>query len=76
MQPGQSVRPVVTISVNPRAGELGASIAGEALGKAIKEIDANVGKQLSSRSTSPSTTTSRCRTAPAMGFPRSTTRCC
>jgi hypothetical protein len=32
MQPGQPVRPVVTISVNPRAGELGASIAGEALG--------------------------------------------
>lgn len=50
-QPGQPVRPVVTISVNPRAGELGASIAGEALGKAIKEIDANVGKQLSAQAT-------------------------
>jgi hypothetical protein len=32
-QPGQVTRPVLTISTNPRAGELGGSIAGLALGK-------------------------------------------
>jgi YhgE/Pip-like protein len=48
-QPGQVTRPVVTVSTNPRAGELGASIAGVALGKAVNEIGAKVGQQLSAQ---------------------------
>ena len=37
------------MSTNPRAGELGASIAGVALGKAVNEINAKVGQQLSAQ---------------------------
>ncbi|KUH84853.1 hypothetical protein AU187_18415 [Mycobacterium sp. IS-1556] len=51
LRPGQLSRPVVTISLNPRASTLGASIAGEALGKAVREINARVGEQLSARVT-------------------------
>jgi YhgE/Pip-like protein len=47
--PGRATRPVVTISTNPRAGELGASIAGLALGKAVNEINASIGQRLSSQ---------------------------
>ncbi|KUH99435.1 ABC transporter permease [Mycobacterium sp. IS-3022] len=51
LRPGQLSRPVVTISLNPRASTLGASIAGEALGKAVRAIDTRVGEQLSARVT-------------------------
>ncbi|BBY44309.1 YhgE/Pip domain-containing protein [Mycolicibacterium celeriflavum] len=49
LRPGQLSRPVVTISLNPRASTLGASIAGEALGKAVRAINAKVGEQLSAQ---------------------------
>jgi uncharacterized phage infection (PIP) family protein YhgE len=39
-------RPVLTISTNPRAGELGGSIAGLALGKAVEKINTEIGRQL------------------------------
>jgi YhgE/Pip-like protein len=45
-QPGQVTRPVLTISTNPRAGELGGSIAGLALGKAVEKINTEIGRQL------------------------------
>jgi YhgE/Pip-like protein len=45
-QPGQVTRPVLTISTNPRAGELGGSIAGLALGKAVEKINTEIGSQL------------------------------
>lgn len=47
IKPGRVTRPVVTISTNPRAGELGASIAGLALAKAVNEINGKLGQQLS-----------------------------
>jgi len=50
-QPGELTRPVVTISTNPRAGELGASIAGLALAKAVNEINAELGRRLSAQVT-------------------------
>jgi YhgE/Pip-like protein len=46
-QPGPVTRPVVTVSTNPRAGELGASIAGLALAKAVNEVNDKIGQQLS-----------------------------
>jgi YhgE/Pip-like protein len=49
MKPGPLTQPVVTISMNPRASEMGASIAGEALGKAVHAIDTDTGKQLSAQ---------------------------
>ncbi|HEX2285631.1 MAG TPA: DUF3533 domain-containing protein [Mycobacterium sp.] len=49
LQPGQLTRPVITISGNPRAGELGASIAAEALAKAVNEINSKFGQQLSAQ---------------------------
>lgn len=55
MQPGEVVRPAVTVSTNPRASELGASIAGIALGKAVHEIDTAIGRQLTAEVTRTST---------------------
>jgi YhgE/Pip-like protein len=49
LRPGSPTRPIVTIEVNPRASELGASIAGMALGKAVREINAKIGEQLSAQ---------------------------
>jgi uncharacterized phage infection (PIP) family protein YhgE len=49
LQPGQVTRPVITISTNPRAGELGSSIAGLTLAKAVNEINAKIGQQLSAQ---------------------------
>jgi YhgE/Pip-like protein len=48
-RPGEVVRPVVTVSTNPRAGELGGSIAGLALGKAVQEANVAIGKQLTAQ---------------------------
>ena len=47
--PGKAIRPVITVATNPRAGELGASIAGLALAKAVNEINASVGQRLSAQ---------------------------
>jgi YhgE/Pip-like protein len=47
--PGHPTRPVITISTNPRAGELGSSIAGLALAKAVNAINGNVGQRLSAQ---------------------------
>jgi YhgE/Pip-like protein len=49
LQPGHLTQPVITISTNPRAGELGSSIAGLTLAKAVKELNAHVGQQLSAK---------------------------
>jgi YhgE/Pip-like protein len=49
LQPGQLTRPVVTISGNPRAGEMGASIAEEAFSKALAEINSKIGQQVSAQ---------------------------
>ncbi|MGV0788270.1 ABC transporter permease [Mycolicibacterium sp. XJ2] len=49
LRPGSLTRPTVTITVNPRASELGASIAGMALGKAVREINAGLGQKLSTQ---------------------------
>lgn len=45
--PGRVDRPVIIISTNPRAGTLGASIAGQTLTRAITMVDRRVGEQLS-----------------------------
>lgn len=45
-RPGQVSRPVITISTNPRAGELGSSIAGLTLGKAINEMNDKIGQRM------------------------------
>lgn len=45
--PGRVERPVIIISTNPRAGTLGASIAGQALSRAVNSVDRRVGQQLS-----------------------------
>ena len=42
-------RPVITISTNPRAGELGSSIAGLTLGKAVNEISDKIGQRMSAQ---------------------------
>ena len=42
-------RPVITVSTNPRAGELGWSIAGLTLGKAINEISDKIGQRMSAQ---------------------------
>jgi YhgE/Pip-like protein len=49
LQPGQVTRPVITISTNPRAGELGSSIAGVTLAKAVNEAGSKIGQQLSAQ---------------------------
>jgi uncharacterized phage infection (PIP) family protein YhgE len=48
-QPGQVVRPVVTIFTNQRAGTLGAGIAGATFNEAMTEVDKTVGQQLSAQ---------------------------
>jgi uncharacterized phage infection (PIP) family protein YhgE len=45
--PGRVERPVIVVSTNPRAGTLGASIAGQTLDRAIRTIDRLVGERLS-----------------------------
>ncbi len=45
--PGRVERPVIIVSTNPRAGTLGASIAGQALSRAVNSVDRRVGQQLS-----------------------------
>jgi YhgE/Pip-like protein len=47
--PGRVDRPVVTVSTNPRAGSLGATIAGQALNRAVGTVDTEAGEQLSAR---------------------------
>jgi YhgE/Pip-like protein len=47
--PGRVTLPVITISTNPRAGELGSSIAGLALAKAVKAINDQLGQQLTAQ---------------------------
>jgi YhgE/Pip-like protein len=49
LRPGPLTRPIITISTNPRAGELGASIAGLSLGKAVNAINSKIGDQLSAQ---------------------------
>ncbi len=44
--PGHTTRPSVTISTNPRAGTLGASIAGQTLTQAIAVANGKVGQRL------------------------------
>jgi uncharacterized phage infection (PIP) family protein YhgE len=47
VNPGRVDRPVIVVSTNPRAGTLGASIAGQTLDRAVTMIDRRVGEQLS-----------------------------
>lgn len=51
LQPGTAVRPVVTVSTNPRAGTLAASIAGQALTRATTEMNHELGQRISSQVT-------------------------
>jgi len=44
--PGRTTRPSVTISTNPRAGTLGASIAGQTLAQAMAVANGKVGQRL------------------------------
>jgi uncharacterized phage infection (PIP) family protein YhgE len=44
--PGRATRPSVTISTNPRAGTLGASIAGQTLAQAMMVANGKVGQRL------------------------------
>ena len=47
LQPGQAIRPLITISTNPRAGTLGASIANQTLSRAMAAVNDEVGKRVS-----------------------------
>ena len=47
LTPGRVERPAVIISTNPRAGALGASIAGQTLQRAVTMVDHMVGERLS-----------------------------
>jgi len=47
LAPGRVDRPIIIISTNPRAGTLGAGIAGQALERAVAMIDRLVGQRLS-----------------------------
>jgi uncharacterized phage infection (PIP) family protein YhgE len=47
LTPGRVARPTIIVSTNPRAGALGASIAGQALQRAVAMIDQRVGERLS-----------------------------
>jgi uncharacterized phage infection (PIP) family protein YhgE len=47
LTPGRVARPTIIVSTNPRAGALGASIAGQALQRAVTMIDHLVGERLS-----------------------------
>jgi YhgE/Pip-like protein len=44
--PGRAVRPSITVSTNPRAGTLGASIAGQTLTQAMSVANGKVGQRL------------------------------
>ncbi|EPQ44422.1 membrane protein [Mycobacterium pseudoshottsii JCM 15466] len=46
VQPGSTDRPVITISTNPRAGTLGASIAGHTLTQAMAAANSKVGERV------------------------------
>ena len=50
-RPGDVAARSITVSTNPRAGELGGSIAGLALGKAVNEINTKIGQQLTAQVT-------------------------
>src|ERR1700759_2166706 len=47
VRPGRVERPIIVVSTNPRAGTLGASIAGQTLDRAVTLIDRRVGERLS-----------------------------
>jgi len=47
LTPGRVERPTIVISTNPRAGALGASIAGQTLQRAVAMVDHRVGERLS-----------------------------
>ncbi|MFZ0903735.1 MAG: DUF3533 domain-containing protein [Mycobacterium sp.] len=47
LTPGRVERPIILVSTNPRAGTLGASIAGQTLTHAVKMVDRLLGQQLS-----------------------------
>ncbi|WP_083341557.1 DUF3533 domain-containing protein [Mycobacterium talmoniae] len=51
ISPGRVDRPVITISTNPRAGSLGATIAGQTLNRAISAVDVKAGERLSAQVT-------------------------
>jgi uncharacterized phage infection (PIP) family protein YhgE len=46
LSPGRVERPIILVSTNPRAGTLGASIAGQTLDRAINLMDRQVGERL------------------------------
>ena len=46
LKPGQATRPVVTILTNPRAGAMGASIAEQAVDRAMTAVNAKESRQL------------------------------
>jgi uncharacterized phage infection (PIP) family protein YhgE len=45
--PGRVERPIIVVSTNPRAGTIGAGIAGQTLDRAVTLIDRRVGERLS-----------------------------
>ena len=47
LTPGRVDRPIIIVSTNPRAGTLGASIAGQTLQRAVAMVDHLVGQRLS-----------------------------
>jgi uncharacterized phage infection (PIP) family protein YhgE len=47
VKPARVERPVIIVSVNPRAGTLGASIAGQTLNRDVSMVDRLVGQQIS-----------------------------
>jgi uncharacterized phage infection (PIP) family protein YhgE len=49
LTPGRVDRAVIIVSTNPRAGTLGASIAGQALQRAVSTVDHLAGKELSQK---------------------------
>ncbi len=49
MNPGDADRPIITVTTNPRAGTLGASIASQALTEAMLVANHKVGDQLSAQ---------------------------
>lgn len=49
LQPGQVAAPVITVSANPRAGTLGAGIAGQAMAEALAAANTKIGEQVSAQ---------------------------
>ena len=47
LTPGHVDRPIIVVSTNPRAGTMGANIAGQTLLRAVASVDHIIGKQLS-----------------------------